>query len=132
MRVASPGMNEPRWLMTGFGFEMHSRERVMQLIHRRDRDLSEGILYDEALRDRYRRSGIDAVMLTLAIRDPGAELGRMIRRPMRPSRWGEDEFERGQFVEAWAHDPGTTGPEFDQWLADQIRAVLEGWPKLAQ
>lgn len=125
-------MTEPRWLITGFGWEMHPRERVMQLIHRKDRAKSEGILYDEALRDRYRRSGIDAVLLTLAIRDPGAKLERTIRRPKRPSSWGEDEFKRGQFIEAWAHDPGTTGPEFDEWLAQQIRDLLESWPKLAQ
>jgi hypothetical protein len=129
-----PEVGEPPtpWLTLGFGWEMRDRDRVEQLIGRRDRVQTEAVADDETLRDRYRRSGIDAVLLTLAIVDPIDDLRRTIRRPMAPASWGAPEYERGMFIEASVHDDQSyAGPLFDQWLAQQVRAVLEGWQKLA-
>lgn len=123
-------MSRSQWLSTSFGYAV-DRDRAVELIHG-NWDQAEAVQHDRALQDRYRRSGVDAVMLCLRIKRPNDPAKRTVRRPMRPSQWGEDSFDRGLYIEAAADDPGTTGPEFDAWLAQQVRAVLESWPKLAQ
>ncbi len=114
----------------GAGFELSDLNRGQKLV-RTHMSLTEHLVFDQPeLKERYRRSGIEAVLFIYAIRSPDQPLRRTLRRRASPASWGDDVHATGLIVEASFHDPGSDGDAFDRWLRQKVLDELKGYDKL--
>jgi hypothetical protein len=112
------------WLAWGVGFELSDVGRRTGLQQEYLR-LVDDLAYDEELRQRYGRSGVDAMLLTYAITDPRTPRRRVHRRRTSPSEWGATGA-GGMIVHLSFPDRPELGLEaLDAYLAVEIRRVLE-------
>jgi hypothetical protein len=115
------------WIMFGGGYGTDSGRRNQELIDARLHGHYDA-LFDEELRDRYKRSGIDAVFFVWSIVDPKEPARRYFRR-RKPSSWG-GQGEHGLHVEGDFPDEGLIGDELNVWLGNNVREVMRSWKHL--
>jgi hypothetical protein len=113
--------DDARWLVFGAGLELSDIPRNHQLGERLWTPLTDDIVNDEQLEQRYKATGIEHLFFVFAVTDPGE------RQRCRITRYEDRAFGKGSFPDA----PGRPlGEEFDAWLAPRVRAALEGYRRL--
>jgi hypothetical protein len=108
------------WLVFGAGFELSDFFRSYQL-GRTFTPLTNDIVNDKQLEQRYKAAGIEHLFFVYAVTDPGE------RQRSRITRYQDRAFGKGSFPDA---PERPLGEEFDAWLAPRVRAVLEGYRRL--
>jgi hypothetical protein len=109
------------WLELGAGFELSDIARSAQLGERLWTPLTDDIVNDKQLEQRYKAAGIEHLFFVFAVVDPGE------RQRTRITRYGDRAFGKGSFPDA---PERPLGDEFDAWLAPRVRAALEGYRRL--
>ena len=109
------------WLMFGAALELSDLARGHQLGERLWTPLTNGIVNDKQLEQRYKAAGIEHVFFLWAVVDPDR------RQRSRITRYGDRASGTGSFPDA---PERPLGDEFDAWLAPQVRAALEGYRRL--
>lgn len=108
------------WLTFGAGFELSDFDRSREL-GRTFTPLTNDIVNDKQLEQRYKAAGIERLFFVHAVTDPGE------RQRCRITRYGDRAYGKGSFPEALEMP---LGDEFDAWLAQRIRDALEGYRRL--